>query len=92
MCFENTLGLCHNNLGECFFRQRHGDIIHTLASLVLLQVPPVTLEWDNLSCHWTAKKKQKKGSKSTKQILFNLSGAARPGRYVRVSKPLCFNH
>jgi hypothetical protein len=47
------------------------------------QVPPVTLEWGNLSCHWTSKKKkQRKGEAGSKQILFNLSGAARPGRCV----------
>jgi hypothetical protein len=46
------------------------------------QVPPVTLEWGNLSCHWTSKKKKRKGEAGSKQILFNLSGAARPGRCV----------
>lgn len=54
-----------------------------------LQVPPVVLEWDELNCHWTSKKK--KGSKDkddssssstgTKQILHSLTGEAQPGRY-----------
>lgn len=25
---------------------------------LLLQVPPVVLEWDDLNCHWTGKKKK----------------------------------
>ncbi len=60
---------------------------------MLLQVPAVVLEWDDLNCHWTSKKKKQKGSKGkgkagaesgsssgTKQILHNLTGQASPGR------------
>jgi hypothetical protein len=54
-----------------------------------VQVPPVTLEWSNLSCHWTSKKQkkqQRKGEPGSKQILFNLSGAARPGRCASIAQ------
>eukprot|EP00879_Flechtneria_rotunda_P017959 GHRR01018823.1.p1 GENE.GHRR01018823.1~~GHRR01018823.1.p1 ORF type:complete len:592 (+),score=216.60 GHRR01018823.1:138-1913(+) len=53
------------------------------------KVAPVTLKWDNLSCHWVSKKKkkQKKGAASSKQILFNLSGAVQPGRLLAIMGP-----
>lgn len=50
------------------------------------------LEWDDLNCHFTSKKKQKKSksekagetdgsaSSGSKQILHNLTGQASPGR------------
>lgn len=53
-------------------------------------VPPVTLEWSNLSCHWSSKKQkkqQRKGEPGSKQILFGLSGAARPGRLLALMGP-----
>ena len=56
----------------------------------------MVLEWDDLNCHWTSKKKKQKGGKGkaadaaepssssnssgTKQILHNLTGQASPGR------------
>eukprot|EP00882_Tetradesmus_deserticola_P033822 GHRQ01038671.1.p1 GENE.GHRQ01038671.1~~GHRQ01038671.1.p1 ORF type:complete len:124 (+),score=52.67 GHRQ01038671.1:534-905(+) len=60
-------------------------LLHALLLLLLLlllaQVPAVSLAWRKLSCHWTStKKKQRKGQPGSKQILFNLSGAAKPGR------------
>ncbi|KAF8057645.1 FUM1 [Scenedesmus sp. PABB004] len=59
------------------------------------KVPPVTLEWEGLSCHWAPKKKKKQqltsdgapASGGAKQILFGLSGAARPGRLLALMGP-----
>lgn len=95
LCLCMLVCCCTHSTSACSMWRVTSESPVTLCHQTMPQVPPVVLEWDDLNCHWTSKKKQKKegkgkaaaagssdGSSGSKQILHNLTGVARPGRCV----------